>query len=128
MSLSKSGNSLTLRCGTQRIQLQLFSFDAKSLEKACACIKNSTEKKIFRAPRKRTLYTVLRSPHIDKKSREQFVWTRKKRSIILTGTPFWGAAKFLLENLKNGSFAPQVQILIKIKHYVNIYEDEINKR
>nr|YP_665718.1 ribosomal protein S10 [Mesostigma viride]AAL36757.1 ribosomal protein S10 [Mesostigma viride] len=111
---------------TQRftsIQLQLFSFDAKSLEKACACIKNSTDSAKIFLPRKRTLYTVLRSPHIDKKSREQFVWTRKKRSIFLTGTP-----NILLENLKNGSFAPQVQILIKIKHYVNIYGDEINKR
>jgi small subunit ribosomal protein S10 len=35
-------------------------------------------------PTKRTLYTVLRSPHVDKKSREQFEMRIHKRLIDIT--------------------------------------------
>lgn len=34
-------------------------------------------------PKKRKLFTVLRSPHIDKKSREQFILKKHKKKIIL---------------------------------------------
>nr|YP_009755736.1 ribosomal protein S10 [Roya anglica]QIQ22975.1 ribosomal protein S10 [Roya anglica] len=40
----------------------------------------------IRLPKKKVLYTVLRSPHIDKKSREQFeMITYKQLQIIKTG-------------------------------------------
>ncbi|SVD68990.1 uncharacterized protein METZ01_LOCUS421844 [marine metagenome] len=39
-------------------------------------------------PTKRSIYTVLRSPHVDKKSREQFQTTIHKRLLdILNSTP-----------------------------------------
>ena len=39
-------------------------------------------------PTKRSIYTVLRSPHVDKKSREQFQTTIHKRLVdILNSTP-----------------------------------------
>jgi len=39
-------------------------------------------------PTKRTVYTVLRSPHVDKKSREQFQTKIHKRLVdILNSTP-----------------------------------------
>ena len=39
-------------------------------------------------PTKRSVYTVLRSPHVDKKSREQFQTTIHKRMIdIINSTP-----------------------------------------
>ena len=37
-------------------------------------------------PTKKTIYTVLRSPHVDKKSREQFEIRIHKRLIDLTGS------------------------------------------
>jgi small subunit ribosomal protein S10 len=37
-------------------------------------------------PTKKTVYTVLRSPHVDKKSREQFEIRIHKRLIDLTGS------------------------------------------
>lgn len=37
----------------------------------------------LRLPKKRTLYTVLRSPHIDKKSREQFEMRWHKQRFVL---------------------------------------------
>lgn len=43
----------------------------------------------IRLPKKRTLYTVLRSPHIDKKSREQFeMKIHKQCFVIKTETKF----------------------------------------
>ena len=59
-------------------------------------------------------YTVLRSPHIDKKSREQFEWKRYKKSLFL----FFGEKKtytLFLFLLKNSSF-PGVQVEINVKH------------
>ena len=39
-------------------------------------------------PTKRSIYTVLRSPHVDKKSREQFQTKRHKRMVdIINSTP-----------------------------------------
>nr|YP_009755795.1 ribosomal protein S10 [Gonatozygon brebissonii]QIQ23073.1 ribosomal protein S10 [Gonatozygon brebissonii] len=37
----------------------------------------------IRLPRRRSLYTVLRSPHIDKKSREQFELKTHKQLVII---------------------------------------------
>ncbi len=59
-------------------------------------------------------FTVLRSPHVDKKSREQFEWTRYKKSIFLDFHKIKALSLFLFL-LKNGSF-PGVQLEINLKH------------
>jgi ribosomal protein S10 len=46
-------------------------------------IHSSNQVRSLRLPRKRTLYTVLRSPHIDKKSREQFEMRSYKQLFII---------------------------------------------
>ena len=58
-------------------------------------------------------YTVLRSPHIDKKSREQFEWKRYKKSIILQFQErcFLSLFVFLL---KNSTF-PGVQVEVNLQ-------------
>jgi len=79
---------------TQTIRIGLRAYDHIILDK-------STEKIIKTAkssgaiisgpiplPTKRTVYTVLRSPHVDKKSREQFQTKIHKRLVdILNSTP-----------------------------------------
>lgn len=78
----------------QKIRIKLKAYDHRLIDK-------STDKIIRTAkatgaaisgpiplPTKRTLYTVLRSPHVDKKSREQFETRIHKRLIdILNSTP-----------------------------------------
>ena len=78
----------------QKIRIKLKAYDHRLIEK-------STDKIIKTAkatgaailgpvplPIKRSLYTVLRSPHVDKKSREQFETRIHKRLIdILNSTP-----------------------------------------
>ena len=59
-------------------------------------------------------YTVLRSPHIDKKSREQFEWTRYKKSIFLQFEKSF-LLSFFVFLLKNSSF-PGVQVEINYKN------------
>lgn len=60
----------------------------------------------------RTLYTVIRSPHIDKHSREQFHRTIHKR-IIAHSTIDYSEIQWLLDSLKMYQFAG-VQISIKL--------------
>jgi len=78
----------------QSIRIKLKAYDHRLIDK-------STDKIIRTAkatgaaisgpiplPTKRSLYTVLRSPHVDKKSREQFETRIHKRLIdILNSTP-----------------------------------------
>jgi small subunit ribosomal protein S10 len=78
----------------QKIRIKLKAYDHRLIDK-------STDKIIRTAkatgaaisgpvplPTKRTVYTVLRSPHVDKKSREQFETRIHKRLIdILNSTP-----------------------------------------
>lgn len=59
-------------------------------------------------------YTVLRSPHIDKKSREQFEWKRYKKSIFLQFEKSY-LLSFFVFLLKNSSF-PGVQVEINYKN------------
>ena len=59
-------------------------------------------------------YTVLRSPHIDKKSREQFEWKRYKKSIFLQFEKSF-LLSFFVFLLKNSSF-PGVQVEINYKN------------
>lgn len=73
-----------------------------------------SSQKVISLPTLKKKLTVLRSPHIDKKSREQFEWTRNKKSIFLDFQKISVFSLFLFL-LKNSSF-PGVQIEIYLKH------------
>src|SRR2546425_4502000 len=70
-----------------RIRIRLKAFDHALIDQAAADIVRTAEKTGAQVsgpiplPTKRQLWTVLRSPHIDKKSREQFELKTHKRLI-----------------------------------------------
>jgi small subunit ribosomal protein S10 len=69
----------------QRIRLVLRSYDHQLLDKAVKRIVHTVKRTGSQLvgpvplPNKRRCFTVLRSPHIDKKSREQFELTTHRR-------------------------------------------------
>jgi small subunit ribosomal protein S10 len=69
----------------QKIRLKLKSYDHQLLDKAvktiCLTVKRTGSHVVgpVPLPNKRRCFTVLRSPHIDKKSREQFELTTHQR-------------------------------------------------
>ena len=69
----------------QRIRLTLKSYDHRLLDKAVKLIVSTVKRTGSQLmgpvplPNKRRCFTVLRSPHVDKKSREQFELTTHKR-------------------------------------------------
>lgn len=78
----------------QKIRIRLKAYDHYALDKSTKEISQtvlSTGARIVGPvplPTKRTVYTVLRSPHVDKKSREQFETRIHKRLIeIYESTP-----------------------------------------
>ena len=78
----------------QRIKIRLRAYEPAVLDKAaemiCATALNTGAKVRgpIPLPTKKTIYTVLRSPHVDKKSREQFEMRIHKRLIdIENSTP-----------------------------------------
>ena len=79
---------------TQKIRIRLKAYDHTILDKSAAEIVRTAERTGARIagpvplPTKKTIFTVNRSPHIDKKSREQFERRIHKRLIdILNSTP-----------------------------------------
>jgi small subunit ribosomal protein S10 len=72
---------------TQRIRIRLKSYDHAMLDRSAAEIVRTAKRTGARIsgpvplPTKRSVYTVLRSPHVDKKSREQFEIRVHKRLI-----------------------------------------------
>jgi small subunit ribosomal protein S10 len=79
---------------SQRIRIRLKAYDYHSLDRSTKEIARTvlrTGAKLvgpIPLPTKRTVYTVLRSPHVDKKSREQFETRIHKRLIdICESTP-----------------------------------------
>ena len=78
----------------QNIRIRLKAYDHnlldKSTEKIVKTVKSTgaVVSGPIPLPTKRTIYTVLRSPHVDKKSREQFQTKIHKRLIeILNASP-----------------------------------------
>jgi len=71
----------------QKIRIRLKAYDHASLDHSSDEIVRTAKRTGARIsgpvplPTKRTIYTVLRSPHIDKKSREQFETRIHKRLI-----------------------------------------------
>src|SRR2546427_77567 len=75
-----------------RIRIRLKAFDHALIDQAAADIVRTAEKTGAQVsgpiplPTKRQMWTVLRSPHIDKKSREQFELKTHKRLIDIMDT------------------------------------------
>ena len=72
---------------TQRIRIKLRSYDHAMLDQSASQIVQTAKKTgamisgPVPLPTRKTVYTVLRSPHVDKKSREQFEIRVHKRLI-----------------------------------------------
>ena len=72
---------------SQKIRIKLKSYDPQSIEKSAEKIVKAV--KVSGAvvsgpvplPNRKEIYTVLRSPHVNKKSREQFQYATHKRMI-----------------------------------------------
>ena len=99
----------------QHIRIRLQAYDHKILDQSTEEIVNTAKrtgaqiKGPIPLPTKKEIYTVLRSPHIDKKSREQFESRTHKRLIdILEPTPQ------TVEALMKLDLASGVDIEIKI--------------
>ena len=78
----------------QKIRIRLKAYDHRVLDQAAYEIVETAERTGARVvgpvplPTERSIYTVLRSPHVDKKSREQFeIRTHKRLVDILEPTP-----------------------------------------
>lgn len=78
---------------TQKIRIKLKSYDHNLIDKSAERIVRTVKQTgavvsgPIPLPTKKTVYTVLRSPHVDKKSREQFESRVHKRLIdILSST------------------------------------------
>ncbi|MFH0778770.1 MAG: 30S ribosomal protein S10 [Candidatus Eisenbacteria bacterium] len=79
---------------SQRIRIKLRSYDHAMLDQSANQIVQTAKRTgamisgPVPLPTKKTIYTVLRSPHVDKKSREQFEIRVHKRLIdIVRSTP-----------------------------------------
>ena len=80
--------------GKQKIRIRLKAFDHQVLDQSAEKIVETAKRTGAKVagpvplPTKKEVFTVLRSPHIDKKSREQFETRTHKRLIdILEPTP-----------------------------------------
>ncbi len=77
---------------SQKIRIKLKSYDHrlidKSAEKIIRTVKSTgaVVSGPIPLPTKKSIYTVLRSPHVDKKSREQFETRAHKRLIDILST------------------------------------------
>lgn len=78
----------------QKIRIRLKAYDHRVLDQSAHEIVETAERTGAEVagpiplPTERTIYTVLRSPHVDKKSREQFEMRTHKRLVdILQATP-----------------------------------------
>ena len=99
----------------QNIRIKLRAYDKKVLDQSTEEIVNTVKrtgaiiKGPIPLPTKKERYTVLRSPHIDKKSREQFETRTHKRLIdIIEPTPA------TVEALMKLDLASGVDVEIKI--------------
>lgn len=77
----------------QKIRIRLKGFDQRQLDRSTADIVETAKRTGARVvgpiplPTRREIYTVLRSPHVDRKSREQFeIRTHKRLVDILDPT------------------------------------------
>jgi small subunit ribosomal protein S10 len=77
---------------SQRIRIRLKAYDHVMLDRSAGEIVRAAKRTGARVlgpiplPTKRSIYTVLRSPHVDKKSREQFETRIHKRLVDIEDT------------------------------------------
>ena len=99
---------------TQRIRIRIEAYEHKSVEQASVDIVNSamrTGAKVtgpIRLPTKIERITVLSSPHVDKKAREQFEIRTHKRVIYITDP-----TSKTIDELRNLNMPAGVDIRVK---------------
>ncbi len=100
----------------QKIRVNFKAFDAKQLDKAVkeivSIVKRSGANVIgpVPLPTKRQKICVLRSPHVNKKSREQFEFNTHKRLLYITET-----TPQTMDSLMKLNVSAGVQVDIKLK-------------
>ncbi len=101
---------------TQKIRVNFKAFDSKQLDKAVkeivSIVKRSGANVIgpIPLPTKRQKICVLRSPHVNKKSREQFQFNTHKRLLYITET-----TPQTMDSLMKLDVSAGVQVDIKLK-------------
>ncbi len=101
----------------QRIRLKLKSYDHRLLDKAVKLVVLTAKRTGAQLmgpvplPNQKRCFTVLRSPHVDKKSREQFELTTHKRILDIV-SPSEKTMKTLME--LNLSYGVDVEIKLKV--------------
>ena len=92
----------------QRIRLTLRSYDHRLLDRAVKQIVLTTKRTGSQLmgpvplPNKRRCFTVLRSPHVDKKSREQFELTTHRRILDIVAPSEKTMEALLKLNISSG--------------------------
>lgn len=100
---------------SQELRIKLYSYDHKLLDQSVKKIievAKSTGVEVkgpIPLPTKTEIFTILRSPHVNKSSREQFEKRTHKRLIILTNTN-----SETMEKLKRVSIPTGIEIKIKL--------------
>ena len=101
---------------TQKIRVNFKAYDPKQLDKAVSeivsIVKRSGANTIgpIPLPTKRQKFCVLRSPHVNKKSREQFEINTHKRLLYITKT-----TPQTMDSLMKLEVSAGVQVDIKLK-------------
>ncbi len=99
----------------QKIRIRLKGYDHAMVDKSAGEIVKTAKQTGARVsgpvplPTKRSVYTVLRSPHVDKKSREQFEIRTHKRLIDI-----WESTPQTVEALMKLDLPAGVDIEIKV--------------
>ncbi len=99
----------------QELKIKLFSYDHKLLDQSMkkiievATSTETTYKGPIPLPTKKEIFTILRSPHVNKSSREQFERRTHKRLIILVNPK-----PVAIEKLKNLILPTGVVIKLKL--------------
>lgn len=108
----------------EKIRISLYSFNSKILEEACKkiffiispIINSENIKGPIPLPTRKRIYCVLRSPHVDKDSREQFEIRRYKRIIDI-----YPESSQILDTFLKIELPPGVSFNVKI------YSNKLNK-
>lgn len=101
----------------KRIRIKLFSFEYQLLQKAANRIVKAVQsthaliKGPFPLPTKKEIFTVLRSPHVNKKSRNQYIQSTHKRLIDIS--PIMGRSTNVIDILMKLELPPGIEVSIK---------------
>jgi small subunit ribosomal protein S10 len=98
----------------QKLRISLKSYEVKLLNDACAQVKQAIESNNTQVigpiplPTKRRIYCVLRSPHVNKDSREHFEIRTHKRIIDI-----YKPTEETIENLRNLDLSAGIDVEVK---------------